>query len=329
MEFIVSEHQLDKLLEDIGPFKENYLMKIFAFLNEEKKKVKTKKELLKRIESISSHLNLPPEHSLYLFELYLLNYRKDGDYSSLTKENFVDPRMGKGRFTPNTSSWKFTATLLPFRASNLSGFWSKDGKGVPIYIVESYDWYPLYIFRDGIWYQTTKRYSPSTGRQMSNANPIKWEENLDDKVYLLTPEEMKMLRDNGLSHRELMKTKLKSLETAKEDIISKKKRTLKPYTGWHGPTSVNIKFKVSSVDFEGDKAIIGVDIIDVTKRGGDLNTGNYLKGDFPGITPEYVEDKITQKLKENLYDYLGPRIRYQGPLRDTHNIRLKFNHVKK
>lgn len=104
------------------------IVKLFRFLNEEKKTKKTRAQLLDVIKGLTDYMNLPKGHELYLLELYLLNYRKDGDYSSITKENFVDPREMKGKTTPNTQADLYTVAQLPFKGSNLEGHWSKDTK---------------------------------------------------------------------------------------------------------------------------------------------------------------------------------------------------------
>ena len=137
------------------------IQKLFKVLDEEKKKKKKRAEILQVIENLAPYMNIPKDYALYILEVYLLNYRKDGDYSGLTKENFVDPRKQLGKTTPNTKAKLYTIALMPFKGSNLIGQWRKDYKGNPFYEVVSYDWYPVYIFKDDKWYEVTKRYSSS------------------------------------------------------------------------------------------------------------------------------------------------------------------------
>ena len=243
------------------------LQKLFKVLDEEKKKKKKRAEILEVIEKLALYMNFPPEYALYILELYLLNYRKDGDYSGLTKGNFIDPRKQSGKTTPNTKAKLYTVAQLPFKGSNLIGRWSKDYKGNPFYEVVSYDWYPVYIFKDDKWYEVTGRYSSSTSGQMNNANPVKWDGEIQEVVYLLTQEEMDMLK-RGASHEEVMKHKVKALKKFEPELI-KRKKTAKSYR-WYGDAeaaNANIKFKVKSVEEDGDKAIVTVDILDVIYRG--------------------------------------------------------------
>ena len=124
------------------------LQKLFKVLDEEKKKKKKRAEILEVIRNLAPYMNIPPDYAVYILELYLLNYRKDGDYSGLTKGNFVDPRKQPGKTTPNTRANLYTVAQVPFKGSNLIGQWRKDYKGNPFYEVVSYDWYPVYIFKN-------------------------------------------------------------------------------------------------------------------------------------------------------------------------------------
>lgn len=308
------------------------LQKLFKVLDEEKKKKKKRAEILQVIENLAPYMNIPPDYAFYILELYLLNYRKDGDYSGLTKGNFVDPRKQPGKTTPNTSAKLYTVAQMPFKASNLMGRWSKDYKGNPFYEVVSYDWYPVYIFKDDKWYEVTKRYSSSTSRQMGNSNPVKWDKELEEPVYLLTQEEMEMLK-RGVSHEEVMKHKVKALKKF-EPELTKRKKTAKSYR-WHGEAETansNIKFKIKSIEDEGDKAIVEVDILDVILRGdrGEEPTPqNYLKGEMRGMNKEIAEEKVKIKIMELLRDYMATRFRYNGEDPPIQNIFFKFNHLKK
>jgi hypothetical protein len=330
MEYIISESQLKKILEQSNEPSMAIITRLFKMLNNEKKKHKTRDALIEVIKGYAPYLNIPEKYSFYLLELYLLNYRKDGDYSNLTKDNFVDPRKMKGKVAPNTKASQYTIAQLPFKGSNLEGYWSEDRDGKPYYKVVSYGWYPIYIYKDDKWYESIKSYSSSTSKQMSNANPLSWNDFLDNVVYTLTQDEMKML-EQGKSHEEIMRAKLKKLKSA-ETELSKRKKTSKTWSYDQQIPKVNIKFKVKSIDIEDDKAIVTVDIYDVLKRedGKEVpTTQNYLKGEIPNITPKFIEDNIKSKLRDELKDYIGTRSRYTGENSTKTQVEFKFNHLKK
>lgn len=321
------EDDEDMMFEQFEPGVNSIVVKLFKVLNEEKKKVKTRKELLGVIKGFAPYFNIPEGYELYLLELYLLNYRKDGDYSGLTKENFVDPRNMKGKWTPNSKSNSYTKAQLPFQASNLRGFWTSRG-GKKYYVVESWGWYPVFIYRDGIWYEISDRYSSSTGRQMANSQPYKYNDTLNSKVYLLTRDEMKMV-ENGVPHEEIMKAKRQKLKGKESELKSKRMSTFRNWGGWGVDNrNFNVKYKVNSIEEEGDKLILNVDIFDVVKRedGRGVPTQlNYLRGELPNVNVEEVENGLKRHLRNNFREYLGPRFDKM----EDQNIEFRFNHLKK
>jgi len=317
----------DMMFEQFETGVNSIVVKLFKVLNEEKKRVKTRKELLEVIKNFAPYFNIPEGYELYLLELYLLNYRKDGDYSGLTKENFVDPRDMKGKWTPNSKSNSYTKAQLPFQASNLRGFWTSGG-GKKYYVVESWGWYPVFIYRDGIWYEISDRYSSSTGRQMSNSQPYKYNDTLNSKVYLLTRDEMKMV-ENGVPHDQIMKSKRQKLKGKESELKSKRMSTFRNWGGWGADNrNFNVKFKVNSIEEEGDKLILNVDIFDVVKRedGRGVPTPlNYLRGELPNVSVEEVENGLKRHLRNDFREYLGPRFDKM----EDQNVEFRFNHLKK
>ena len=302
------------------------IIKLFQFLNEQKSNYKTKVELEKAIKDYLPYFGIDEYYATYILEVYLLNYRQDGDYSSLTKDNFIDPRTMKGKRTPNYNAKVYTKAQLPFEGSNLRGYWRTtiDGK---IYVVESYGWYPVYIFKDGKWYENSDRYSSSTGKQMNASQPYRWNDTLKTEVYLLTLRELEMI-ERGASHEQVMKQKREAFKELAPSLISQKLTTTKSPSYGQVPNT-SIKFKISSVEEMDDKNVVNVDIQDVLKtiNGKQVPTPeNYLKGEIPNVTPEKVEKEIEKKLRGNLRDYLGPKFSDKP---EEENIVFRFNHLKK
>lgn len=308
---------------------ETLIVKLFKYIKGYKKKGRTKKDVLEFIEKTLTLMGIPKEFALFVLEAYVLNYRKSGDYSDLTRENFIDPRYAKGKTTSNTKADNYTIAQMPFRGSNLEGSWKQDPNGVNYYEVTSYGWYPIYIYKDGNWYQNSKGYSSSTGRQMRNANPLSYNTTVQSEVYLLTPEELEHLK-RGANHEQVMKKKLENLKKTESEIISKRLTTARSYY-WGDTGAYNIKFKIKSIDYKDNKAIITIDVYDVLKRSGGKGIEtpeNYLKGELPDIDKDKVEKVITQSLREKLRDFRGVRGYYNGPLDEKSPLVLKFNHLK-
>jgi hypothetical protein len=199
-----------------------------------------------------------------------------------------------------------------------------DGK---IYIVESYGWYPVYIFKDGKWYETSDRYSSSTGKQMYASQPYRWNDTLDSQVYLLSRQEMEMI-ERGATHEKVMELKRKAFRELAPSLISQKVSTAKSSSYGMEP-KISIKFKISSVEDTDNKNVVNVDIQDVLKvvDGKQVPTPeNYLKDEIPNVTPEKVEKQIEAKLRNNFQNYLGPKFSDKP---EEENIVFRFNHLKK
>ena len=336
MYYVLSEQQLKRLFEQSEKALEPMVVRLFQFLNEEKKNNKTRAKLLEVIKNMVPYLGLPEGFELYYLELYLLNYRPDGDYSNLTKENFVDPRYMKGKWTPNTKADYYTRAQLPFKGSNLDGYWTKDGKGVKYYVVRSYEWYPIYIFKQNRWYEVIDRYSSSTGRQMYNSNPVEYNDELSSDVILVTKGEMQDL-ERGATYEDIIRNKKKKLKELEPELQKKRISRTSEYGGWDDESGLRlpgyvVKFKINSIEEGDDKMTVVVDIYDVFKKEGNRaveTPENYLKGELPNATPQKVENTVERKLRYNLKPYIGPRYGYYEPLPDSSNIRFKFNHLKK
>jgi len=67
--------------------------------------------------------------------------------------------------TSNRESTNFVTSRTEFKANNLSGEYINN-----IYVVKSYGYYPIFIYKDGQWYENKDRYSKSTAKQMTQCS---------------------------------------------------------------------------------------------------------------------------------------------------------------
>jgi hypothetical protein len=318
------DEDFDVMSEEYEIASDKVIVRLFKLFNEYKKTARTKKELLNIIMEYLPLFGISKVYAIYMLELYLLNYREDGDYSGLNKNNFIDPRNKSGKKTANYQAGDYTKAQLPFEGSNLRGYWTKDRNGVKYYVVKSYGWYPVYIYKEGKWYENFDRYSTSTSKQMYRSQPYTYNNDIDTKVYLMSKKEMEML-ESGYSHEDVMKKKKESFR----DVNPSSRISTRKVETWVGQVpNLNIKFKISSVDETEDKNIVNVDIIDVikTQQGKQIPTPeNYLKGEIPNVTPELVEKEVERKLRQNFRQYLGPKLGNT----DEELVTFRFNHLKK
>lgn len=315
------------LLEEIDKGVKPYIVMIFKYIDSEKKSKETKVQILERINFILRHLGINEKFSRYILELYLLNYRSDGDYSNLNKGNFVDPRYQKAKRTTNENSNLFTVAKLPFEGSNLRGYWDKDWDGKEYYVVTSYGWYPVYIFKDDLWYENSKRYSSTTSKQMHRSSPVsRYNDDLEERTILATPEQMRMLTQRG-GFDEVVKDKKIKLTKNQANFISSKLKNL----SYYGP-NIKIKYKIKEIQTDSDNKInVVVDVYDVTKREGNKlipTPENYLKNELPGVTKELVERILLSQLGEDFKEFLGPRLGWSEKPGESHLLKFEFNHLR-
>jgi hypothetical protein len=305
-------------------------VKLFKILNVEKKNLKTRANILEFLTKALKLIGLNPDLALYYLELYVLNYRKDGNYESLGKNDLIDPKKQKGKTITNTKAWMYTIAQMPFKGSNLSAQWRNDSKGVPVYIVQSYGWYPIFVYKKGIWYQIADSYSSSTGRQISNSNPNHWRaynKDIESDVYYMTKDELRKLI-NYADHDEIMKEKLERFKSKGKESSTQKTKNVSQ--GW-GRDSVKIKFKIKSIDEEDGKSVVNIDILDVLRREGNKGVetpDNYLKGEINGVTKESVENTIISDLGQKFKEFIGQRMKWKDGTPKTDNVEFRFNHLR-
>ncbi len=66
----------------------------------------------------------------------------------------------------NKGAAQFIQRREEFRASNMTGRIIPGG-----YAVLSYGWYPLFVWRDGVWYSNKEKYSKTTSAHYTLAHP--------------------------------------------------------------------------------------------------------------------------------------------------------------
>jgi hypothetical protein len=320
-------------------------IKIFKYVDElraKNPKYKLKKEIEELISRTLEIMGMDTGLSKYYSELYFVNKSKNKKYEDLGPEDIVDPRTLPGKTTTNPGAFKYTKSMLPFRGSNLSGHWETDRKGVDIYVVLSYRWYPIFLNKEGRWYEVVDKYSSSTTKQIYNSDPTqlktRWDKDINVPVYLVTPKEMETLR-RGATHQEIIEGKAKRLLGSREELKNKRAQFSKTWGSNQWPQNdevevpTKIKFKIKDVVEKDGKVIIQVDIQDVKRRAGNMGVDtpqNYLKGELTGITKEKVEKAVKRDLIRNYKEYLGTRqSNYSGTDLKDSLIDFEFNHVKK
>lgn len=290
---ILLEETNDKPLSDVEII-------LFEHLNSVKETQQTKNGLISEIRTMCNVLGLDPNKANYYYELYTLNYREDNDYDALTFQNFKGEEYFSPTKTTNSSAWEYTKAKMPFKGSHLKGYWTTDNRNIPLYVVISWNWYPVFIFKGDRWYKVNDTYSSSTAKQMSNANPVTYESNLKNPVILASRNQMDMLMRSG-GYEDVMKDKVKKLLSRKSELVNNKPRLIKSRTQ-------GVKYQIVDIVEDNNKVNINIKIIDGGKVENNSfipSKGGYLRDELPGINKESLENMITSKINSELTDYVG------------------------
>lgn len=274
---------------------------LFKYLNKHKHQTKTKKVLVDLIKSMMDVFGLPSNDALFYYEVYTANFREDGDYENLTKENFKDYRLFKQSKTPNNKASEYSSAKIPFKGSNLEGKWDVNRKNEWYYVITSYGWYPIYLFINDTWFKTSDNYSMSTAKQMSQVNPISYSSDLKSDVIKVTQDDIKGLMYGVYTLEEINNAKVVNFTTKiKHELVGSKKLLTLGY----GDTAKKVSYIISDIKEEDGKIKI---IVKIIKAGKVVNNKMVVDNDYqniPGFVEE-VENGIKRQIISSNEKYLS------------------------
>lgn len=295
-------------------------IKLFKFTNRFKKELGTLSKMIEFFRNSLRTFNIPENEARKYYDIYTLNYRPEGDYENVTISNFKDPkRYTIQKKTSNVNSKDFTKDKLPFKGSNLEGYWHTSPDNEWTYVVKSYGWYPIYAFKYNRWFEVDNTYSSSTSKQMRHANPIRYNENLGEKSIIVDQNEMDRIIRGQLKPEDLLSTRTDKFITE----MKQKQRSGEIITfraGWWNER-VRIKVKISSVRKTRTGYDISVDVLDVDKLDGnklDREAGNFFNNEMEGITKEKILKDV-----EIYFAELSSRL-FKGLKTDPYKIKTTF-----
>ena len=142
---------------------------LFKLLYSKRKEIKTKKAVIEFFENRLPAIGKSSKDAEMFYYLYTLNYRENGDFENIPPDEFINEKNFPALKVTNVSAGKYAYAKIPFEGSNLRGYWDKDRNGVEQYVITSYGWYPILVFKNDKWYSVSDKYSSSTSKQYSNA----------------------------------------------------------------------------------------------------------------------------------------------------------------
>lgn len=293
-------------------------IRLFKLINKNKKTAKTKDNLLDLFRTFMPMIGKSKEEALLYYEIYTANYREDGDYENLTKDDFVDYRDFKSRRISNINSSQFVTSKIPFKGSNLEGKWEVDDNNKWYYVVTSYNWYPIYLFKDNQWFRVSNNYSSATSKHLSHARPYRkeYDENVEKEVTLVTPQEIKNIM-YGKTFEELKPSRIPYfIENEAPEIIGVPK--LKTF-GVYGDY-VKVRYKLLDAKEVNGKLVLTIEIMKAGKvimgtNKMETSTEGYI---YPSPFSESIERGIKNEFKHTYRTLI-----------DSNNTEFIFRHQNK
>jgi len=233
--------------EQEGPLTKKEIM-LFKYIDKNKRETKTKPDFLKFLKSFLPVLGFSPNQANFYYEVYTANFRPEGDYENLTKENFKDYRLFKQQKVTNNTAYEYASARMPFKGSNVEGEWNVNNNNEWYYVVKSYGWYPIFLYINDQWYRTLDTYSSTTRKQMSQINPVKFDSNLNADVMSVTKGEMERLMDGRYNIERVKTDRVSNFVKVKDKVTNQSKLI----SGGWGDNAHRVNFMVKDVeDVEG------------------------------------------------------------------------------
>ena len=234
---------------------------LFKYINDNKQKSGTKSEMIKFIQEMLRYFGMPLNEVTMYYEIYTANFRPDGDYENLTKENFKDYRLFKQRKVANNSAYEYATAKMPFKGSNVEGQWNVNNNNDWYYEIKSYGYYPVFLFINDQWYRTLDTYSSTTRKQMSQVNPVKFDSNLNADVMSVTKGEMERLMDGRYDIERVKTDRVSNFVKVKDKVTNQSKLI----SGGWGDNAHRVNFMIKDVEDVDGKIKISVEVLKAGK----------------------------------------------------------------
>jgi hypothetical protein len=148
------------LKEEVDPKKDKFDRYIINTLKKEGFVPST--DYIKVVQFLKNNFALSGMDAFEMYQLFLNNFKSDIEYGDLNRAVNTDKKIKSA----NNSARDLVSSKIPFKGSNTHAEYVGN-----TYVVYSYNWYPIFVFKDGQWFESESRYSISTAKQMSQLRP--------------------------------------------------------------------------------------------------------------------------------------------------------------
>jgi len=150
------------LKEEVEDFKEKHDRKILFYLI--KQGFKRNSDYRKVLQFLDKNFGIT---GLEAFEMYQMLKDNFGNVES--GDELIRTDVSKWRMrTANNTARDLVLNRVPFKGNNTDAKYENGS-----YVVSSYNWYPIFVYKDGQWFENKDKYSVSTSKQTSQLRPYR------------------------------------------------------------------------------------------------------------------------------------------------------------
>lgn len=149
------------LIEEVSDNKDKFQRKILGILSKEGFNGSTPYTTI--LQFLNDHMSIKNMEAFEIYQLHKDNWRFFDSEPDLIRKDIKDRKVK----TANIRGRELVLNKIPFKGSNTHSKYYDNGS----YVVFSYDWYPIYLHKDGQWFENEDGYSMSTKKQMSQLRP--------------------------------------------------------------------------------------------------------------------------------------------------------------
>lgn len=145
--------------EEVSILQDKYQRKMIDVLKSEGFDSRTPLRLI--LKYLNDMIGMEGMEAYEMYHIFKDNFETVSD-TPLRLKNIRDKKMK----TTNTRSRDLVVNRIPFKGSNTHAEYNNGA-----YVVFSYDWYPVFVYKDGQWFENEDGFSMSTKKQMSQMRP--------------------------------------------------------------------------------------------------------------------------------------------------------------
>jgi hypothetical protein len=256
IEQIIKKILKEQVKEQTKPLDRREVL-LFKQLNKVKHLHSTQKELISFIRTMMPVIGRDESYARFYYEVYTQNYREEGDYENITYENFKNYKDFAQKRTTNSNAYEYSSGRIPFKGSNLEGYWNVNRKNQWYYVVVSFGWYPIFLFIDDQWYGTIEGYSSSTRKQIAHSNPIRYNSGLKSEVIYVTKNEIEDIMKGYSTYDEISNERVNNFtdKIGKNLIGTTKNKSF----GW-GETGKKVSYTIEDIVEDDGKVLFKIKI---------------------------------------------------------------------